>query len=325
MQRISIVGLGTLGCSLGMALRSWSKSSAGAQGRGRASIEVAGFDFEQGVQKRAEKLGAVDRTYWSLPKTVSDAALVILAVPPSQLESMMLEIAPRLPEGCIVTDTTPHKQQSLAWASQHLPKHVAYVGGHPVLPLIEPDEPSADLLVQTTYALFPHENADAASTEAVVGLVQAVGAKPYFPDPAEHDAQVAATTLLPALTASALMHAASQGGGSRDLGEMAATDLAELTRLAATDPSELALMVQLGRVDAVRWLDSLISRLGELRALAARTDPEAGEQVVQFLTDAHNARENWLQPGANAGPPAERPSVSGQVNRLLFGTRRRTR
>lgn len=118
MQRVTIVGLGHVGASLGLALKRWTASSGG---RAQSQIEVVGFDYDNATQKAAEKLGAVDRTHWGLSRSIGDAALVVLAVRVGQLAEAMREIAPHLVEGAIVTDTAPAKRQGLAWAAAHLP------------------------------------------------------------------------------------------------------------------------------------------------------------------------------------------------------------
>ncbi len=323
MQRITIVGLGRVGSSLGLAIKGWVNAPE-AQESGRRGIEVVGFDYDHSAQRAAEKLGAVDRTEWSLARALKDAALVVLAVPVTQERAVLQEIGPLLMEGAVVTDTGAHKQQSLQWASDLLPGGASFVAGHPVLPAAEDWEPSAAVFAGLTYAIFPHPAAEQAATEVVVGLVQAIGAKPYFAEPSEHDAQVAATMMLPALTAAALMHTASRGAGWRDLKGMATSDLAEATRLASVQPEALAGMVELSPVEAVRWLDGLIARLGELRDLAAREDTEAAERLQQFFGDAHRAREEWLTPSVQE-PAIPRESVGDQFNRLFLGSLRRGR
>jgi prephenate dehydrogenase len=318
MQRITIIGLGRVGASMGLAIKRWISAPEAAQS-GRSGIEVVGFDYDHGVQKAAERLGAVDRTGWSLSRALQDAALVVLAVPATEERALLQEIAPLLSDGAIVTDTGGHKQQGLRWATELLPEGVHFVAGHPVLATPEDGEPSAELFSGVTYAVFPHPDAEQSATEVVVGLVQAIGAKPYFPEPSEHDAQVAATTLLPALAAAALMHAASAGAGWRDLRGMATSDLAEVTRLASVQPGVLAGMVGLSPQEAVRWLDSLIARLGELRDLAARNDPEAHERLEQFFRDARAAREEWLRPASRESAPESRETLADQFNRMFLG------
>lgn len=320
MQQITIIGLGHVGASLGLAIKRWIEEP----GAGRDSFRVTGFDYDMGKQKAAEKLGAVHNTSWNLSRAVQDAAIVVLAVSPGEQRAVMQELGPLLPDNGILTDTGAHKQQGLQWAAETLPQHVSYIAGHPVLPTTSEDAPSADLFSGVTWGVFPHANARPDSTEVVVGLVQAVGAKPYFADAAEHDAQVVATSLLPALAAATMMHTVSISGGWRDLKGMATGDLAELTRLASVDPKYLSESVSFSPAEAVRWLDSYMARLGELRDLVKREDPEAGERVRQFFEDAYIARERWLNPtGESSTRHVERQRVGDHFNRLLLGRRRR--
>lgn len=320
MQTIAIIGLNRIGASMGLALKKW----VDAPDAGRSNIQVVGFDHDLDRQKTADKLRAVHRTQWSLPRVVQDAALIVLCLPAGEQRAVMQELAPLLSDDAIITDTAPHKQQSLQWATEFLPRHASFIAGHPVLPMRGEDEPSADLFADCVYGLFPHVNARPESTEVVVGLIQAIGAKPYFADPAEHDAQIAATSMLPALAAAALMHTVSYGGGWRDLKGIATGDLAEITRLASEDPASLGDMVALSPGDADRWLEGYIARLGELRDLVRRSDSEASERLRQFFFDAHNARQRWLYPDTALKQPAtEREGLGNHFSRLLLGRRRR--
>lgn len=324
MQRIAIVGLGHVGASLGLALKRWI-AAPDAAGTERARIEIVGFDHDPETQRAAEKRGAVDRARWSLGRAVGEAALVVVALPAHEEREALRELASLLPEGCIVTDTGAHKARSLAWASELLPAHAPFVAGHPVLPT--PEDPlaaSADAFAGRTWALFPHDEADPAATEVVVGLVQAAGARPYFPDPAEHDAQTALSSTLPALLAAALMHAAGRTGAQRDLRAMAGSDLEAATRLAALPPETLAGMAALSPRETARWLDTLIADLGALRDLAAAQDGQTGDALLRYAADAKAAREQWLRPDAreNAAP---RDASASQLGRFLFGGGRRRR
>ncbi|MEJ7655005.1 MAG: hypothetical protein WKH64_17540, partial [Chloroflexia bacterium] len=204
----------------------------------------------------------------------------------------------------MVTDTAPHKQQCLRWAAELLPR-VQFVGGFPIVPTA-PEAPTADAFAGATYALFPQPDGDQESAQVVVGLVQALGAEPFFPDPAEHDALYAAAGILPALAATAMMHTVAFGGGWRDMAKMGGGDLAAATALVGLDPARLVHDVGLSPAEAERWLDGYIFRLTELRDLVRRRDPEATEQVQRFIQDAHIVREEWLHPQRSQTEKPER-------------------
>lgn len=323
MQIISIIGLDTLGLSLGLALKQWVASGA-ERDSGRREIRVVGFDYDLSRQKAAERSGAVDATHWSLAKAVDGASLVVVALPATETRKALEELGPLLRDGTVVTDTAPHKLRGLEWASQYLPEGIRFVAGHPMLPAASGELPSADRLRGVTYALFPHPGADESSVQLVVGIVQAVGATPYFADPAEYDAQTAVTNVLPAVAAAALIHTASYGSASRDLDRMAGGDLAEMSSLALLEPALLADMVEMSPAETVRWLDSYIGRLSEIRGFVARADREGEEQLRRFFRDAHEARLRWSSPEHEVKPevdPGQR--FASHLNRMFLGSRRR--
>lgn len=321
MERIAIIGLGRVGASLGLALRRWMAAPENEAG-GRRGIEVVGFDFEPELHKRAERLGAVNRAYWKLDRLVADAGLVVLAREVGDEREALGELAPLLAEGTVVTDIGPLKRQALAWAEERLPTGAPFVAGHAVVPSGGDEPPDAGLFADRTWALFPSVSADEAAVELVVGMVQAAGARPYFPDPLEHDAQIAATATLPALAVAALLRVASGGGGERDLEAMRGSDLATLAPLVAPTPSALAAEVLLGRAETLRRIDELRSELVALRALAASDEPDAPELLSRYLGEASAAREGWLRPSReDERPPRE--GIGAQVNRMLLGRRRR--
>ena len=112
MSKITIIGLGLIGTSIGMALR-----------KAKVNVEVVGHDRDRGTANKAQKKGATDKNEWKLIRAVEGATIVIIATPVKTIEDVMQQIAPVLEEGCIVTDTGSTKAAVLQWASDHLPQH----------------------------------------------------------------------------------------------------------------------------------------------------------------------------------------------------------
>ena len=120
--RVSIVGLGIIGSSIGMALRKAGVTSV-----------VTGHDSKREVSAEAKRLGAVDRTDWNLISTCEDADLVILSAPIRGIEESLKVLGPNLRPGCVVMDTASVKEPVMAWAAASLPEQVHFVGGNPIL------------------------------------------------------------------------------------------------------------------------------------------------------------------------------------------------
>ena len=68
--QITIIGLGQVGASMGLALKAHN-----------LDVRIVGHDKEIETAKEAHKLGAVDDVKYNLPASVREAKIVILAVP----------------------------------------------------------------------------------------------------------------------------------------------------------------------------------------------------------------------------------------------------
>jgi prephenate dehydrogenase len=127
--QITIVGLGQIGTSFGLALANQPDL-----------VRRIGHDRQAEVARNAEKMGAVDKVVFNLPAAVREADLVLLSVPIDQVRETMAIIAPELKEGSVVMDTAPVKEVVAAWASDLLPADRHYVGLTPVLNPLYLDE-----------------------------------------------------------------------------------------------------------------------------------------------------------------------------------------
>src|SRR5688572_9523738 len=105
MQKVTIVGLGLIGSSIGLGLRRWATN----EGKRSAVLEVTGFDAVLDQQNYSKKLKAVDHTEWDLTRAVRDADLVVVAVPPMAVREVFEIIALHLKAGATVTDVTSTK------------------------------------------------------------------------------------------------------------------------------------------------------------------------------------------------------------------------
>ena len=310
MAKIAIIGLGLIGGSIGLALH-----QAGG------GFEVVGHDKDPEAASRAKRRGAVDRAEWNLPKTIEDAGLVIIATPAGAVESVFRVISPFLRDDAVVTDTASTKVQILEWARQILPAGVSFVGGHPMAGKEKSgvEEAEATLFQGGTYCLAPSLTAKDEAVGLVAGLVSAVGAKPLFIDPVEHDSFVAAISHLPYLAATALVKTAASSPAWRDISKVAATGFRDTTRIASGNTEMYRDICVTNREAIMRWLDAYIGELAQIRDLLAEGDTAGLEET---LRQAKTARDEW-QMGREAAPrDATGPdglSTNDQLRQMLLG------
>ncbi len=172
-RKLTIVGLGATGHSLGLALRA-----------ALADVEIVGHDRDPDASLAAKQAGAVDSTHWNLVSACDGAAVVMLALPTRECRSTLEALREELAPGTVVTDTAPLKLPLVRWASQHLPPTVHFVGGHPLAGV---DPPRASAFSEATYCLTPTPDTDPEAVAVVSRLVESIGARPAFTDPSEHD------------------------------------------------------------------------------------------------------------------------------------------
>jgi prephenate dehydrogenase len=279
-HRVTIVGLGLIGGSIGLALHAK-----------KAAQQVAGYDLGKGVCDRARKIGAIDQAYSSLADAVRGSELVILATPVGAMRALLQDIAPALTPGAVVTDVASTKAQVITWAEEFLPSSVSFVGGHPMTgkELSGVEAADARLFHNRIYCLTPTVRTRPAAISKVCELVEVLGARVRFLEPAEHDGQVASVSHLPFLASIALVDTASHGPAWGDASLLAAGGFRDVSRLAAGNPEMYRDICLTNSEPITHWLDEYIASLQALRKRVAAHDRSLGDTFA----DAQQTRQHW--------------------------------
>lgn len=288
--RITIIGLGLIGGSIGMALKASSDM-----------IHVVGHDIDFGRSRLAQKMGAVDQSVVNLIDACQDAQLVIIAIPITAIRDTLEFIGPHLSQGCVVTDTATLKAPVLAWAAETLPDGISFVGGDPLLnPQARPEDLAtlqglemarADLFEDALYALCPSPEAPPAAINRVTNVVNLIQARPFYVDPLEHDGMQAAVGGLPALIGLALMQEVGGSPGWREARKLADSVFGAVTAPLAGDAAEQRAQVLLNADNLLVRLDSMHRELARLREWVASQNAAALEQAFD---QAASTRARWL-------------------------------
>lgn len=319
-RRCSIVGLGLIGGSIGMALR------AANQG-----WEVIGHNRHHEAAGRAQKAGAVDRTEWNLPNAVADAQVVVVAVPPAAMAQVFRDIAPHLTPGTVVTDVASTKVDVMRWAAEILPSNVHFVGGHPMAgkETAGIDSADAQLLNGATYCILPGDRCAPEAVTLIESIVRAVGGIPYYIDAVEHDSYVAAISHLPFVSAAAIVRTVSQTPAWRDLARLAAGGFRDATRTASGDVAMHRDICVTNRTAIARWLDSYIDELHVIRDLLrleqSELDPISVASLQSFFEEAKTTRDAWMADRSNPDvtPLPTLPTPKDSLADMFFGRRNR--
>jgi prephenate dehydrogenase len=325
--QITIIGLGQIGASIGLAL-----------GEHPELVKRIGSDQDASIARQAKKINAVDETALRLPSAVSKSDVVLLAIPVDQMRLMMEIVAPEMKAGAVLMDTAPIKAKIADWAAELLPEGCAYIGLTPVIApqYLLSDEigieaAHADLFQEGLIGITSPPVTDSSAIKLAADIVRLVGAAPLFSDLVENDGLMTATHVVPQLMGAALLNATVDQPGWREARKFAGRAYAEVSGpiMHLGEPDALSSMVMLNRENVVRVLDSVIASMQVLREDIKNEDDQA---LTKRLARARAGRERWWQERQEANwalegrPKIETGSAASSIfgNLLRFGGKQRT-
>ncbi len=315
--KITIIGLGQIGASIGMAL-----------GEQKESIQRIGNDKSSKIEREALELGAIDEVVHNLPSAVRDARLVILCIPLSQVKKILDFISQDLQAGTVLLDTAPIKAETFKEMKDSLPDGVYYIG---LVPALNPaylhssdlglNSAKSDLFQKGVFFIDVPQGVPEAAVTLACDFVRLLGATPLLADPAESDGIMAAVHLLPQLAGAALLNATVDQPGWQEGRKLAGRAFASVTGgLAYHDEiTSLSMSVLQNRENIIHALDVFIAALTGIREEIQRGD-ETG--VDERLKSALKGHQRWLNEryAANWRETTSQPVDVPSFAERLFGT-----
>jgi len=224
-KKITIIGVGLIGGSLGLALK-----------ENRPNFKIIGVDKQEVIEKAIAR-GAIDEGTINLEKGIKEADVVIIATPVKTILDLLSQINPFLKKGCLVTDTGSTKQQIVQKANKVLSKDTFFIGGHPMAGSEKYGIDSADphLFQDKTYILTPTKKSNLVALEKIFLLIEIVDAKRLILDPLDHDRLVGAVSHLPQIMAVSLTNmigALAQGENNNNYFKTIGEGFKDMTRIA---------------------------------------------------------------------------------------------
>jgi prephenate dehydrogenase len=233
VQCLAVVGTGLIGASVALALR-----AAGFGGR------ILGFDRSAEERAAALATGAFDRVEKADdPEAVSEADIVVLAVPVLGILDWMERLAPRLHEHQLVTDVGSTKVEiaRLAVKLFNGSGKAAFLPGHPMAGKESGGAALADagLFREATWLFTPMSDGSHPLERRWRELVRAFGARTRDLEPERHDEVCAWVSHLPQMVSTALAAVlqdtfAGDPDGREAVEAIGARALRETTRLGAS-------------------------------------------------------------------------------------------
>lgn len=313
---LTIIGLGTTGCSMGLALQ-----------RDESNFEIVGHDKEPNAAQQAKKIGAVQRTEWNLHRACDGADLIVLALPMREVKDTLPLIAEDLLPGNMVFAATNLMQPVIELADSTLAEGVHFVAGHPILPGVGSALiPRADLFDESVFCLAPSIQTAPEAIQLASDFVERIGAKPLYVDGQEHDGIIAGMELLPQLVSAALMRNSANTPGWQESKRMAGRRFALATEPGGTaqqmfdafmsDRQNLAMRVELLQQELSQWS-------GFLSSDEAPEDEE--HPLLIALQESVDERNQWesqvtLKQWDDSVDDPPEGAGGGMLRQMLFGS-----
>ncbi|HSW45346.1 MAG TPA: prephenate dehydrogenase/arogenate dehydrogenase family protein [Phycisphaerae bacterium] len=275
---IAIVGVGLLGGSIGLALR-----AAGYTGRrlglGRRRISL----------DKALKYDAVDEVTCDIAAGVAKADLVILGSPIGSFEPLLEQMAPALRPGTLITDMASTKTEVVRLTSKLLPRHVRFVGSHPMAGSEKTgvEYARADLFEGALCLITPTRTTPGETVQAVKWFWKSLGGRTVTLSPQRHDKLLARISHLPHAVAAALIQLSRRDKAI----DLAGPGFADSTRIASGDPSMWRDIFRTNSISMIQAIDLLVVELKMFKELLRKD--EAGA-IEKWLADSKLTRDQWV-------------------------------
>jgi len=277
---VSIIGVGLIGASLGLALK-----HAGVVNK------VLGVGRSQKNLDQAQKIGAIDSVV-DLVEAAKQSDVIVLCTPVAQMRAAFEVIEPYLESRTMITDAGSTKGDVIMAAKEVLGKKACqFVPAHPIAGGAQhgASAAKADLFQGKQTIICPLQENSPEDIGLIIGFWESVGSVVKKIGSVQHDAIYAAVSHLPHLLSYALMASvANSEDADQKLGHVGA-GFKDFTRIAASSP-EMWRDICLGNRTAIlKELDQYILIVNHMRKLVAGGD---GAGLENLFNQASKARQD---------------------------------
>lgn len=281
--KVTIIGVGLLGGSLGLALK-----------QRRLAAKVDGYVHRSSTINLCEGMGAVDHATRDLGRAVENADLVILCTPIGQMRELTEKMLLALKPGAIVTDVGSVKG-SVVDDLEPLISSVGahFVGSHPMAGGEKSGvaSASADLFAKSVCVVTPTAQSRKEDVAIVEQLWTSIGARVLRLSPAMHDDLVSRSSHLPHVVAAELANYVLSPAHPEEQILVCANGFRDTTRVASGAAEMWRDIALANRKNLSRVLGVFIEDLQEFNLALEKGDEKA---IQEFFENARQRRESWL-------------------------------
>ena len=285
-QKITIVGVGLLGGSLGLAIK-----------QRKLAKKVDGYVRRSASISECEKFGVVDHATRDLQRAVENADLIILCTPLSRMGELSNEMIPALKPGAIITDVGSVKTSVVQELEPIFTKaNTHFIGSHPMAggEKTGVSAAKADLFDNTVCVVTPTTQSNAQALAVVENFWKAIGSRVVKLTSETHDELVSRSSHLPHVIAAELANYVLSPTHAKEQALLCANGFRDTTRIASGSPEMWRDISFANQKNLSRVLGVFIEGLEEFRHALDEGDTKT---IEEFFEKAKQRRDAWRASG----------------------------
>lgn len=269
-ERMTVIGLGLIGSSIARAAH-----------ERKIAATIVGCDQNEMTLAYGRKQGFIDIAAYNPAVAVKDSQLVVIATPPSTLESVGRQIAEHLSEGALVIDTCSVKRVATEALGKRLPAQVQFIPTHPIAGSEHTGVSGgrADLFEGKRIIITPDEPLQSSSMQLINQLWERMGARVEGMPPHVHDLVYAYVSHLPQLLAFACVAPM----GNLSVPPRTGSTLARFLRLGGSSPLLWSDIFNYNKDNVQKGLDEYLDVLSHIYGELGRAPEGEGKQEDDIL------------------------------------------
>ena len=278
-NQITIIGIGLLGASLGMAVK-----------KHKISKNIKVWARKETTLEKCSQKEWCDECESNLDRAVTGSEFVVVCTPVESIPSILEKISPFLPNGCIVTDVGSVKGEICDSAVKIFENSSAYfVGSHPMAGSEKSGLEYADenLFKEKYCVVTPIGNEVDEVLKKTIEFWDRLLMKTVSFTPAEHDLAVSYCSHLPHLVASCL--AKSLKDKEIKWLQIAGNGLRDTTRIAAGSPDLWKQIILMNKDNIIGSIEEFEKVIDEIKKSLVQGN---SDQLISILEQGANFRKN---------------------------------
>jgi prephenate dehydrogenase len=290
-RKVTLLGVGLLGGSLGMALR-----------KRELAERVHGYVRREASVQECLQTGAVDSVSTNLSEAVKGADLVVLCTPLAQMKTLTSSVLDYLQPGVLVTDVGSVKGELVAVLEPLFASRGAiFIGSHPMAgsEKMGVSAARADLFQNAVCVITPTPKSAPEYVSRTEDLWKSVGARILQLTPEVHDKLVARSSHLPHVLASHLARYVLNPAGAKEQSQLCANGFRDSTRIASSSPEMWRDIVMMNKTALKQALVEYQQTLKRFETLLENDDPTPIETLFE---EAKQLRDGWAAKCASQSP-----------------------